>query len=235
MADLPKKKHNHGGHRQRLLSTIMEAGIDKVSDVVALEFILTYVIPRCDTNDLAHRLLDRFGSAANVLNTDWDLLKEVEGMGETSAKKLHCLIDIFDYYTDQLLDKKYVFEYRSDISDFFEELLRFKNIETSYIIGVDASNRVKSKHKLSVGGVLSVGVSTHDVAKFITSVKPAYVFLAHNHPQGKAIPSKGDIEGTRLIENLLNSLGVPLVDHVIVGIDGIFSMKENSFYREFKK
>lgn len=230
-----KKKNVHAGHRQRLLDTILEAGIDKVSNIQALEYILTYVIPRCDTNELAHRLLDRFGTAADVLNTDWELLAEVDGMGETSAKKLHLLVDIFDYYTEQQLARRYVFEYRSDISDFFEELLRFKPVETTYIIGVNAANRVIARCKLSTGGINSVGVSTHQIAKFVTSARPTYIFLAHNHPSGKALPSQQDFEGTNVVRNLLSSLNVPLADHIIVGIDGVYSMENETYYREFRK
>lgn len=43
---MEEKKNMHAGHRQRLLETILDAGLDKVSNVQALEFILTYVIPR---------------------------------------------------------------------------------------------------------------------------------------------------------------------------------------------
>ncbi len=224
----------HAGHRQRLLNQICKAGIENMSDIVAIEFILTYVFPRCDTNKIAHRLLDKFGNPADVLNADWTLTKNVKGMGEASAKKLHLLVDIFNYYTELSLDKKYQFAYRSNIADFFEELLRFKNVETSYIVGVDAANRVKSKIKLSIGGIKSVGISTHEIANFITNIKPAYAFLAHNHPLGKAQPSQGDVEGTQIVESLLSSLGVPLIDHIIVGIDGVFGMKTNEYYRTFE-
>lgn len=226
-------KHHHGGHRQRLTETIINAGLDKVSDVVALEFILTYVIPRADTNELAHKLLDKFGNLVEVLNADPNLLAEVEGMGEMSAKKLHLFVDIFDYYTEKLLAKRYSFKYRGQMADYFESLLRFRSVETTYIVGVDAAYRVKACYKLAVGGLLSVGISTHQIAKFITSIKPAFVVLAHNHPQGSAEPSQGDLEGTELVENLVNSLGVKLVDHLIVGIDGVYSVKGSNYYREF--
>lgn len=232
---MEKEESNmHAGHRVRLLNQICRAGIENMSEIVALEFILTYVIPRCDTNKIAHRLLDKFGSIANVLNADWMQTKDVKGMGEVSAKKLHCFVDIFNYYTEVSLDKKYEFAYRSNIADFFEELLRFKNVETSYIVGVDASNRVKAKIKLAVGGIKSVGINPFEIVNFISNCKPMYVLLAHNHPQGKAKPSEEDVIGTRNIENLLKTLGVPLVDHIIVGIDGVFGMKNNEFYRTFE-
>lgn len=234
MKEIKTKKNVHAGHRQRLLDTIIKAGIDKVSDIVALEFILTYVIPRADTNEIAHFLLDRFGSIPEVLNADWRLLAEVEGMGETSAKKLHAFVDIFDFYNDSLLAKRYSFRYRSDISDYFEHLLRFKNVETSYIIGIDASFRVKSAMKMATGGMVSVGIAPHEVAKFATSVRPTYVYLAHNHPQGSSKPSQADIDGTKLIGDLLKSLNIELIDHIIVGIDGIYGIKTEGFYRIFE-
>ncbi len=216
------------------MKTVMDAGLENVSDVVALEFVLTYIMPRCDTNEIAHRLLNRFGSFVNVLNADWTLLADIEGMGETSAKKLHLLTEVFDYFNEQQLVKKYAFEYRSDVADFFEELLRFKSVETTYLVGISASNKLMFKTKLATGGLLSVGISTHQIAKYITGLCPAYVFLAHNHPQGSALPSQTDLEGTKIISDLVSTLGVNLVDHIIVGQDGIYGIISKNFYRKFE-
>lgn len=231
---MANEKNIHEGHRQRLLNTILEGGLGPVSEVVALEFILSYVLPRCDTNPIAHRMLDKFGSVAGVMEADWEFIAEVEGMGETSAKKLHLMLEIFNYYTDQMITTKYLFLSRTNIADFFEELLRFQNVEKTYIIGIDAKNKLKAKQKLSTGGLTSVGITTHQVAKFITGIKPTFIMLGHNHPQGKATPSKMDVEGTKVIAELAQSLNAPLVDHVIVGTDGVYSITNDMYYREFK-
>ena len=235
MKEIKPKKNVHAGHRQRLLDTILNAGIDKVSNVVALEFILTYVIPRVDTNEIAHRLLDRFGNITEILNADWEMLAEVEGMGETSAKKLHAFVDIFDYYTDQLLAKRFSFNYRNQMTDYFDSLLRFRNVETAFIVGLDASFRVKAKMKLSMGGAISVGIAPHEVAKFVISHHPVHVCIAHNHPQGSALPSPGDEEGTKIIDDLLKSLNVGFIDHLIVGVDGIYGVKTKGYYRIYEQ
>ena len=48
------------------------------------------------------------------------------------------------------------------------------------------------------------------------------------------MPSKQDIEGTAVVRTLLSSLNVPLADHIIVGIDGVYSMEHETYFREFR-
>ncbi|MDD3862862.1 MAG: hypothetical protein PHV79_03335, partial [Clostridia bacterium] len=72
----------HKNHRKRLLDNIFKSGIENVSEINALEFILTYIIPRKDTNPLAHNLIKEFGNLANVLDADFERLKNFPGLGE---------------------------------------------------------------------------------------------------------------------------------------------------------
>ena len=67
---LIENKNTHKNHRMRLYDTISQVGLDKTNDFLALEFILTYVIPRKDTNPVAHRLIDKYGSIPNVLEAN---------------------------------------------------------------------------------------------------------------------------------------------------------------------
>ena len=120
-----------------------------------------------------------------------------------------------------------------NVADFFEELLRFKQIEETFIIGLDAKGKIKSKHKLASGGMKSVGVSTHDVARFVGITKPVSCYMGHNHPNGSAKPSEADRKGNDLMMSLCKKLKVEFLDHVIVGVDGAFSMLRNKFLRQF--
>ena len=58
----------HDGHRQRLLQRFLREGLDGFDEHNILELLLFYAIPRKDTNELAHRLMDDFGSLAGVLD-----------------------------------------------------------------------------------------------------------------------------------------------------------------------
>lgn len=226
-------EHRHDGHRQRLLKQILDVGIDRVSDVVALEFILTYVIPRTDTKKIAYDLLDEFGSVANVLDCDPYTLTKVNGLSTTSANRLHLLVDIFNYYADKRMEKHYRFERKSDIADYFEELLRFKNVEMSYVVAVGANFEFLAKKQMSSGSVRGVTIDSHMIAQFIINTKPAFLLIAHNHPHGEAKPSQADILGTEMVKTLCSSMSVRLLDHIIVGYDGVYSIVNNELVMRF--
>ena len=69
--------NTHGGHRERLKNRFLEHGLDNFNDLNALELLLFYAIPRQDTNEIAHRLLDRFGSFAAVMEATPEELREI--------------------------------------------------------------------------------------------------------------------------------------------------------------
>ena len=91
-------EHCHDGHRQRLLNTILRAGLKNLSDVQILEYILSLIIPRKDTNPLAHVLLKEFGSLVNVLDASTEELEKIEGVGENISTFLTLIKQVERFY-----------------------------------------------------------------------------------------------------------------------------------------
>ena len=87
----------HNGHRQRLKDRFRKEGLDHFDEHQVLELLLFYCIPRQDTNPLAHRLMNTFGSVREVLNADRDVLLRVEGMTENAATLLSLVGDLRRY------------------------------------------------------------------------------------------------------------------------------------------
>ena len=88
----------HEGHRQRLKERFRLEGLDNFNEVQVLELLLFYCIPRVDTNPLAHRLLERFGSLAQVLEAPAAELERVEGMGRNASTFLSLTTAVGRYY-----------------------------------------------------------------------------------------------------------------------------------------
>lgn len=223
----------HEGHRARLMDTIYNAGIENVSDVQAMEFMLFYVFPRGDVNPLAHRLLHEFQTVANVLDADIISLSKVKGMGMRSAKSLKLLGELFFYYTQSKLAEKSSLENYTQMCDFFEELLRFESTEKFIIIGLDASYRIMRMKVLAIGSVRNVGIDPVDVSNFVYSCKPSAIIFAHNHPGGKGELSSQDIKETDRLVGFIKCMGVKLLDHLVVGIDGVGSYTHKGQLRKF--
>ena len=58
----------HDGHREKMRRRFLENGLSAFADHEALEMLLFYAIPRRDTNELAHRLLEHYGSLEAVFS-----------------------------------------------------------------------------------------------------------------------------------------------------------------------
>ena len=228
-----EKKCIHEGHRARLIDTVCNVGLEHLSEIQAVEFMLTYVFPRGDVNPLAHRLVERFGNVANIIDADINELKAIDGIGDRSAKAIVCLSALFCKVNDCRAVKHNCFNDVDQMCDYFEELMRFMTTENLYIVAVDHKFYVIGSKRLTNGSVKNVGISPLTIANFISSTKPAGIFLAHNHPNGSCKPSTSDIEATSHLVNVVENLGVKFCEHLVVGIDGIFGMFSERVLRPF--
>ena len=229
-----KKKCIHDGHRKRLINTVEKAGIENLSEVQALEYILFFIFPRGDVNPLAHRLLDRFANISTVLDAPVEDLKMVEGMGETSAKKLHSLLDIFYLYS---LDKGSMAPYKTigELYDYMEEILRFKPNEEIYVIGINNKGNACKERKLAQGSFSEVKIDMKEIALYITTYNVNRIIIVHNHPNGKGYPSQADKDSTEKLKQICRGVGCELIDSLIVGQDGIWSVFNDEIKRYFTK
>lgn len=78
----------HEGHRSRKKEQFRAHGLDAFADHEVLELLLYYAVPRQDTNPIAHRLMEKFGSLDAVFAADRAALEEVEGIGENASTLL---------------------------------------------------------------------------------------------------------------------------------------------------
>ncbi len=91
---MAEERNLHSGHRQRLKEQFRDHGLEGFTDVQALELLLFYAIGQRDTNALAHRLLDRFGSFRAVMEAGAGELEEVEGVGPSAAQLIELVLSL---------------------------------------------------------------------------------------------------------------------------------------------
>ena len=93
----------HAGHRERLRKRYAENGFAGFAEHEILELLLTFAIPRVNTNPQAHRLIDRFGSLTGVLEADQKELQAVEGIGPQAATLLSMMLPLLREYQQKKL------------------------------------------------------------------------------------------------------------------------------------
>ena len=222
----------HDGHRQRLKERYLKEGLDGFAEHQALELILFYCIPRKDTNELAHRLIKRFGSLAQVLEAPADAIAEVEEAGPNVATYLSLVRDFTRYYHVNSVIQNKQLDTIDDCCNYLRPFFDCRTVETVYMLSLDAKSMVLNCRKIGEGGINSTGVSTRDIVKAAMDDGATSVILAHNHPSGFAVPSIEDAAVTQQVAQALNGIDVCLTDHIIFARNDYISMANSSGYRE---
>lgn len=225
----------HNGHRVRLINTVFKCGLDGLSEIQVLEYFLFFVFPRGDVNPLAHRLLDKYRSISGVLEASVEDLKTVKGMGDVSAKKLHSFPKMFDMYMLDKSTRPLKKSSKGDIYDTVEGILRFKNTEALVIIAMNQRGEYLAERIFQKGTQNRIVVDQKDIALFVMNYHAKGLVVAHNHPNGTIEPSQNDLYSHEELMRKLEFGGVELIDNLIVGFDGIYSLKDKMMKRSFFK
>ena len=213
----------HDGHRQRKKQRFLQHGLDSVADHEVLELLLFYAIPRRDTNETAHRLLEHFGTLKGVLTASVEELQKVEGVGESAAAFLH-LLQAVGYRALREAGDDTILNSVDSAGAYFQKLLRGERREVLYQVCLDAKGKVLSHKRLSSGTVSMAPVNVREVVENALYTDASGVLLAHNHPSGIALPSEDDRQITMQIRQALGTMGIELVDHIIVADNDFVSM-----------
>jgi DNA repair protein RadC len=98
--------------------------------------------------------------------------------------------------------------------------------EVFFLLSLNTKNGVTAIRTISIGSLNANIVHPREVYRAALLDMSARIIVAHNHPSGDPTPSREDIEITKKLVESGNILGVPLLDHVIIGDGRHFSMKE---------
>lgn len=164
-------------------------GLDSFAEHEVLELLLYYAIPRRDTNELAHTLLDRFGSLERVLLAPREELMKVPGVGEGAALLL-TLVPAVSQYTHRHAPQETILNSVDASGRYFMRLLRHERRELLYQACLDGKGKLLSCRCLSEGGVNMAAVTLRQIVEHALLSGASSVLLAHNHPSGIALPSR---------------------------------------------
>lgn len=210
-----KKKNVHEGHRERMRNKYVNKGIEVFEQHEILEMLLFYAIPRKNTNDIAHRLLEACGSLSAVFDAPIDILMQ-QGLSYNAAVLLHMIPDLSRAYQSDKFDNEEKIITDENIGKKMVHLFAGKNEECVYAFFLDAKGKEKYSGIISKGDASSAPLFSKDIVSISARCKAVTVIIAHNHPSGVAFPSRADLEATADIADALDTIGIHLADHIIV-------------------
>lgn len=234
-----EKKNIHRGHRERLKRKFLASSGEDLEPHELLEILLFYALPQKNTNEIAHELLRTFGSVSGVLEADINDLIKVEGIKEHSATLLKLQLLVFRTYLKEKNDMKNRVLTEEMVPGYVKSLFFGYKDEVMFAIMLDAEKRLISAVKLSEGTKYKAPLYSRELIRRVMEANADYVILAHNHPSGDVMPSKGDLHTTNVAEVALSYVNVRLLDHLIVAGEKYTSvlgyMKRPKYVREEKE
>ncbi len=229
---MKKSSDVHKDHRIRLRRRFRTDGIDNFEPHNVLELLLFYSFARCDTNELAHKLINHYGSLPLVFDAPYDDLVKQKGVGEVSATLIKMVPAITSYYMSEKALEGVVINSSEDAGRYF--VAKFLNlvVEEFHLLSLSSTGKVIRCTKISEGTVNAVPVLTRKVLTEALNCNAVSVVAAHNHPSGITTPSSNDTFLTYNLHNALRHADITLDDHIIVSGKEVFSLRESGYFEK---
>ncbi|HAN20556.1 MAG: hypothetical protein A2Y15_01035 [Clostridiales bacterium GWF2_36_10] len=222
-----KEENPHLFHRQRLKERFLKQGAQSFDDKTLLELLLSFALPRVDTRPLAASLLDRFGSLSNVLSASVSELTKMEGIKQHTAILITMLPEISRRFIT--CETEYCLNFLDEVNTvkYFKGCFAGFKEERVMLFCLDSFGGLLEKKELHRGSINSASFSMRLITEAAINNSCSNVILAHNHPNGSAMPSNEDIYTTQRIAAALLINDINLVEHYIVAGDRCTPIMKN--------
>ncbi len=217
----------HHEHRQRMKKRFIKEGYHNFAQHELLELLLYYAIPQKDTNGLAHQLIRHFGSFSNVFDASFEELKKVKGIGDHSAILIKLIPALSSVYLEDMNQDGLPLDTTEKTGKYMIPKFVGVTNEQFYLLCLDTNCRLLACELLFEGTINAVPVNIRKIVEMVVRYNAASIILAHNHPQGFALPSSDDLNTTLSVKKALSAMNIQLVDHIIVAKNDFVSLKDS--------
>ena len=154
-------------------------------------------------------------------------LTNIKGLGQAKAATVLAALEIGRRIASAKPIEKIHLSCPQDVADFLMPRLRYAAKEQFVVILLNNKNKVIGTEVVSEGSLSSAIVHPREVYAPAILHHAAAIMVAHNHPSGDPKPSTEDTEVTRMLARSGKVLGIPMIDHVIIGDGNYYSFLEN--------
>ena len=157
-------------------------------------------------------------------------LTNIKGLGQAKAATVLAALEIGRRIASAKPIEKIHLSCPQDVADFLMPRLRYAAKEQFVVILLNNKNKVIGTEVVSEGSLSSSIVHPREVFAPAILHHAAAIMVAHNHPSGDPKPSIEDEEVTRQLLRSGKVLGIPMIDHVIIGDGNYYSFQENEAF-----
>lgn len=194
------------------------------------DYELLAIVLRCGTKNnnvinLAVDIINKYNGVNNLANAKISSLSNIKGIGEAKAITLLAALELGKRCLSKnnnkikILDGKMVYDIlKNDYINYYQEEF--------IVLLLDVKNNLINKEVIFKGSIAISEIHPREIFKCAIENSSSKIIVAHNHPTGDATPSKMDIEVTEKLIEIGSLIGIPVIDHVIIGNNNYYSYHE---------
>jgi DNA repair protein RadC len=200
-------------------------GAEALSDTELLAILLRSGTVTATAIDLANQLLVRFGGLRGLMDAALEELQAVKGVGLAKAAQVKAALELGRRAAGRPGEERPVVRTPEEAAGLVMEQMRYLDREHFRAILLNTKNRVLAVEGVSVGTLNASSVHPRELFKNAIRKSAAAVILVHNHPSGDPSPSRQDLDLTRRLVEAGEIIGIPVLDHIIIGDNRFTSLK----------
>lgn len=202
-------------------------GVESLTDEELLAILLRTGTKDVSVKDLALNVLKEINKLEDISNLTLNKLVNIKGMGEAKAMSILASLELGKrvyLYTEQ---KEIIIKSGKDVYNYFQYLNKTEKQENLIVMLLDNKNKVIDT-KTIFKGSLNISIAhPREIFKYAVINNASRIILVHNHPSGDATPSLNDEQITNQMVTTGEIIGIPVIDHIIIGNNKYYTFKEN--------
>lgn len=232
-----RKKHKaikYWSEDERPREMLMKYGAENLSPAKLLAIILRTgdSADGVSAEELAKKLLNRFGSLRALDTASISELSSIRGMGMAKAVQIKASLEIGKRFLREETEQKRRIRTAEDVFNFYAPYLKNLKEEVFKIMLLDGVNKFMKDITISKGSLTASVVHPREVIKEVVKESAAAVIFVHNHPSGEPKQSEEDIEITNRLVQACNLVGIRVLDHIIIVGNSYTSFADEGLMKE---
>lgn len=204
---------------------VTATGVHSLSNEEIVAIILGTGIKGKSVLDVSRELLVSTAGLSRLGKITLNELKAQSGIGTAKASQLLAAIELGKRLSSHV-DERQVVSHSGMVYQVLKSFLKDLQQELFGLVILNTKNEIVRIEKIALGTLNATLVHPRDVFNAAISYHAASVILYHNHPSGNPDPSQEDVNLTNRLVEAGKLLGIPVLDHIIVGNPSYYSFKD---------
>jgi len=204
-------------------------GIKALADYELLAILLRTGVKGKDVLECARSLLQETNNVQGIVQLSIQQLEQMKGIGASKAVTILAAIELGRRVYKSQEDERFRITCPYDCVSYFNHEFVFHAQESFVALLLNTRNQVIGHKEIYRGGLQTIGVHPREIFRAAIEVSAATCILLHNHPSGDSEPSLADVKTTRELLAAAQIIGIPILDHIILGKNEYTSLKEDAY------